>query len=103
MWGWKAVRRRVEHLQLGEAADTLVDEGLDAEQRGHDYVRLKRRGKRSAPTGGRAPLDVKLVAKPADDGVEMQVAYDKFVVFDTGDLKREADRLQAMLAQAQGS
>lgn len=103
MWGWKAVRRRVEHIQLGEATDALVDEGLDADERGHNYVRLKRPGKRSAPTGGSAPLDVKLLAKPADDGVEMHVAYDKFVAFDTGDLKREADKLQAVLVQVQGS
>lgn len=103
MWGWKTARRRVPHVELAEATDALLREGLDATERDDNYARLKRRGKRSAPTGGSAPLDVKLFASPADDGVEMHVTYDKFVVFDTGDLKREADRLQAVLPRAQGT
>lgn len=100
MWGWKAVTRRVEQVQLVEATQALAREGFDTYRHGDDYALLKRRGKKRAGTGRQAPLDVKLFKDPVEESVEMHVAYDKFALFDTGDLRREADRLQGVLSPA---
>lgn len=98
MWGWKAVTRHVEQVQLVEATQALAREGFDTYRHGDDYALLKRRGKRRAGTGRQAPLDVKLFKDPAQQSLEMHIAYDKFALFDTGDLRREADRLQGVLS-----
>lgn len=97
MWAWKAVSRRLERVGLAEATRALADEGFDIYKRGEDYALLKRSGKRRAGTGREAPLDVKLFRDPVEESIEMQVAYDKFAVFDTGDLRKEADRLRNVL------
>jgi hypothetical protein len=98
LWGWKAVSRRLDQVQLTEAKAALAGEDFDTQKEGEDYVILKRSGSKRAVTGRKAPLDVRLVAQPGG-GVDMHVAYDKFALFDTGDLRREADRLQGTITR----
>lgn len=100
MWAWKTVTRRVSEVPLIAATEALAREGFDTHKHGEDYAILKRRGKRRAGTGGKAPLDVKLFKEPTEESLEMHVAYDKFAVFDTGDLRKEADRLQGVVRSA---
>jgi len=38
------------------------------------------------------------VSGPGEDGLELELRYDVFVAFDTGDLDEQADRLARALA-----
>jgi len=97
-WGWKPASRCLAHVRLENAVAVLTDEGFETDKRGGDYALLKKRGRKRGGGGRAAPLDAKLFVEPEGDAVEMRLAYDMFVVFDTGDLGREADRLEQAIA-----
>lgn len=98
MWAWKPVSRRLPSVRLGDAVAALVEEGFATEKQGQDFALLRKPGRKRGATGRAAPLDAKLFVEPEDDAVELKLAYDMFAVFDTGDLRREADRLQEAVA-----
>ncbi len=92
MDGWHAVERNVDEPVLLDAAVERVEAlGFDPAVRNPGHVLLKRDGTKWTLRGERFPLELALAE--SDDGIFLQLRYDSFVAFDTGDLEKLADEL----------
>lgn len=92
MRGWKPVERNVEDPVLLDTAVERVEElGFAPVTRNPGHVVLRRGGTQLATRGDRFPLELALAE--SDEGVYLQLRYDTFVAFDTGDLDELADEL----------
>ncbi|MFO7961835.1 MAG: hypothetical protein R6U94_12895 [Nitriliruptoraceae bacterium] len=92
MDGWKAVVRTVdEPVLLDTAVERVEAKGFEQVVRNPAHVLLRRDGTQWTLRGERAPLELTLAE--SDDGVFLQLRYDTFVAFDTGDLEEYADEL----------
>jgi len=92
MRGWKPVERDVDEPVLLDTAVERVEElGFAPVTRNPGHVVLRRDGSQLTTRGEQFPLELALAE--SDDGVYLQLRYDTFVAFDTGDLERLADEL----------
>ena len=101
MWGWKAVERRIDpSVSLEQAKTTMKEEGFAEHITNPEHIIFRRAGRQLLPLRGeRAYLEVALAK--AEAGRFLQVRYDMFILFDTGDLERVADELvEKLKAQA---
>jgi hypothetical protein len=92
MWGWKILSERVEtSFDLAHAHEVLSRDGFEAFDETEHVVFMKKKGTELTRDGKNYPIEV-AVAK-TDDGLLLQMRYDSFVLFDTGDLQRYMDTL----------
>ena len=102
MWGWKTADKTVEPSVSFEQAKQIVQEaGFELTTSNPSHAVLKRAGTESgwtkfAPEGENVPLEL-AIAK-SDRGLFIQLRYEHFVLFDTGDLKRVADEISEALS-----
>jgi hypothetical protein len=96
MNGWNAVERTVdEPVLLDTAVERVEAFGFEPVVRNPGHVLLRRDGTQWTLRGERFPLE--LAVAESDDGVFLQLRYDTFVAFDTGDLEGLADELATVV------
>ncbi len=100
MLGWKPAVRALEGVTLEDATESMLRQGFVEYDRGEDCVVVKRSGTQLTARGERFALEAALARNDGD--VEMQVRYDTFVLFDTGDLEDEADRIARVVRGSLG-
>ena len=100
MWGWKAVERLVEPSVPFETAKVILQHHefrLHASHPG--YTVFKRSGTEnpwtSIPEVENVALELAVARSQA--GLYVQLRYDTFVLFDTGDLARLAEAVAGLL------
>jgi hypothetical protein len=97
MWGWKTADRAVEpSVGFDEAKRIVQEAGFELTTSNPSHAVLKRAGNESgwtkfAPEGENVSLEL-AIAK-SDRGLFIQLRYEHFVLFDTGDLKRVVDEI----------
>ena len=97
MWGWKPVERQIEtEVAIGNARTILKDTGFNEHICTDSYVLFKREGSKLVSAGEEAPLELALAK--TDSGLFMQLRYAAFLLFDTGDLSKLADRIVDQLS-----
>ena len=102
MWGWKTADRTIEPSVSFEVAKQIVqDAGFELTTSNPNHAVLKRAGSESgwtkfSPNGENLPLE--LAIAESDRGLFVQLRYEHFVLFDTGDLKGIADEIAAALS-----
>lgn len=100
MWkSRKTATRRVDHVSLDAAAERLQHEGFEERKANAEYAELQRPGTRFTTSVDRMPLNL-TVSTPSEEGVELRLRYGTFVLFDTGELEAEADRLAKRVGSA---
>lgn len=99
MWGWKTVERQLSpSVSLDEARDILIREGFSEHVKNPSHVIMRRSGTQLAVSGEKFPIE--LVIAEAESGLFLQLRYDTFVLFDTGDLGQLADSLAEKLCRS---
>lgn len=107
MWGWKAVERLIEpSVPFDDAKQRLQQYGFQLHASHPGFAVFKRAGKESpwttaAPDAGNVALELALT--PSHAGLYLQLRYDTFVMFDTGDLGQVVDEIAGSLAPAENS
>ena len=97
MLGWKAVEKTIDpSVPLEEARAILKEAGFREHAVNPEHIIFKRSGTQVAIKGEELSIEV-AVAK-AESGLFLQVRYDTFALFDTGDLAKVADGLAAKLS-----
>lgn len=92
MWGWKTVERQVSpSVPLEEARDILIREGFSEHVTNPSHLIMKRSGTQFTVSGEKVPIEL-AIAK-AKTGLFLQLRYDTFCLFDTGDLDKLADTI----------
>ena len=97
MLGWKPAVRNLEGVTLDDATAALLRQGFVEYDRGQDYAVMKKDGTQFAAKGEKFASEAAL-AQQGDD-VELQIRYDSFVLFDTGDLEEAADRIARVITE----
>lgn len=97
MLGWKPAVRNLEGVTLDDATAAMLRQGFVEYDRGDGYAVLKKDGTQFAVKGERFASEAAL-AQQGDD-VELQLRYDGFVLFDTGDLDEAADRIARVITE----
>jgi hypothetical protein len=103
MWGWKTAERVVEpSISFDEAKRKIQRHGFELITSNPKHGIFKLRGidngwTKLAPQGENLPLE--LAVAESDRGLFIQLRYDHFVLFDTGDLQQIADELASELAK----
>ena len=103
MWGWKTADRTITPaVPFEEAKQIVQDGGFELTTSNVKHAIFKRSGKTSGwtqfnPRGDDLPLEMALAE--SDQGLFMQLRYDEFVLFDTGDLNELADLIATALTQ----
>ena len=96
MLGWKAVQRTINpSVSFEKAQEILQDLGFRANVENPTHIILKRVGIKLTVKGASAPIELALAKE--ESGLSLQLRYDTFVLFDTGDLDRFADKISAKL------
>mgnify|MGYP006281537575 CR=1 FL=1 len=96
MWGWKPVERNIEtSVTLEQACSIMKEAGFDEHVTNPDHVIFRRTGTQLTVKGEKFPIEVALAK--SGGGLFLQVRYDTFALFDTGDLAKLADELVAKL------
>lgn len=97
MIGWKPVERHVsDGVDLTEAKQRLEAQGFTTHVDNPQHAVLRRDGARLSLTGEDLPLEVAVAE--AERGLYLQLRYDTFVLFDTGDLEQVADETASILS-----
>ena len=92
----KPAVRRLGSVELGDAVETLRNYGFHEHDHAADRTVLKKPGARFSPRVHQKPFEA--VLSPGEGGLELELRYDVFVAFDTGDLDDQADRLARAFA-----
>jgi hypothetical protein len=100
MWGWKAVERLIEPSAPFEPAKVVLQQhGFRLHASHPGYAVFKRSGTEnpwtSMPEVENVALELAVARSGA--GLYIQLRYDTFVLFDTGDLAQLADSLAELL------
>lgn len=99
MWGWKTVEREIQPaISVEEARQRLTDVGFEEQSQGESHGLFRRDGTQFTRDGRNVSLEVAVVEE--SDRLVLQIRYDQFVLFDTGDLERYADEVAASLQPA---
>ena len=97
MWGWKTVEKTIEpSVSLSQALAILKSEGFEERVSNESHVILDRKGTELTTQGARFPMELAVATK--GKGLFLQLRYDGFVLFDTGDLQQLGDELASKLA-----
>ena len=97
MLGWKIVEREIEPgVSLERAREILKEAGFEENVINPGYVIFKQPGTVLTTKGENYPLEAALAG--TESGLLLQLRYDVFVLFDTGDLERFADELADKLS-----
>lgn len=89
---------------MNTAREALHDAGFRDHDRGESFAEFKRQGTQFTLKGDNAPIKARIDEKPENEtGLDLSLGYDTFVLFDTGDLDQEADRLHKMISGQQSS
>ncbi|MCO6043586.1 hypothetical protein NG895_06675 [Aeoliella sp. ICT_H6.2] len=105
MWGWKTADRTIEpSVSFDEAKQIVQQAGFELVVSNPSHAVLKRAGTESgwtqfAPEGENLPLE--LAIAQSERGLFVQLRYEHFVLFDTGDLDRVADEVAAAFRRAE--
>jgi len=92
MWGWKSVERFIDNVPYETAKKYIVDEFQFFEKKVNEsYSIFQRSGTQLTIHGKNFPLELAFAKK--DHGIFLQLRYDFFMFFDTGDLSRFADEI----------
>ncbi len=98
MLGWKIVARKVDSsVSFEKARDIMKSIGFEEHVANPDHAVFKKSGTSMTISAKKIPLEVAMTR--AESGLHLQVGYDAFVLFDTGDLEKIADDLAAQLSQ----
>jgi hypothetical protein len=104
MWGWKTADRLVEpSVSFDEAKRIVQAEGFELRTSNPKHCIFKRLGTESGWTAlapGGESVSLELALAEADRGLFVQLRYDHFVLFDTGDLNEIADAIASKLSAA---
>ncbi len=101
MWGWKTVERLIEPgVSFSDAKSRLQQAGFRIHVSNEAHAVFKSEGSENAwtklaPEGEYLPIELALATTPG--GLYLQLRYETFVLFDTGDLSRFADELAGLL------
>jgi hypothetical protein len=96
MIGWKPAERRIpDAVGLSEAKRILEHDGFSTHVDNPGHAILRREGTQLSTSGEEFPLEVAIAE--AEQGLHLQIRYDTFVLFDTGDLDQFADEVSAEL------
>jgi len=97
MWGWKIVEREIEPgVSLERGREIIKEAGFKENILNPAYVIFKKGGTVLTAKGEKYPLEAALAK--TEEGLFLQLRYDVFVLFDTGDLERFADELAGKLS-----
>ena len=108
MWGWKTVERLVDpSVSSDQAREMLRQKGFRLYALNPTHTVYKKAGRQNPragdPCAGVPPEDedpaIELAIAHAHSGVFLQLRYEAFTLFDTGDLQRYADKIAGMLAE----
>ncbi len=97
MLGWKTINSTVEKVDFEDAKNSIISQGFELLTDEDNCSILKKSGTTLTLKGSKAPQKLWLVKR--DDGVEVQLKYDVFVLFDTGDLQLELERLTEVIRE----
>ena len=89
-------KREIERGAASRAIEVLEGEGYVRRMDGSDGVMLEKPGTRFAMSLKKVPMKAWVVER--DGSLDLWLQYGTFVVFDTGDLDAEADRLAEAIA-----
>lgn len=89
MLGWKSVQETIENITLNEMKMYLRQERFVLKEEGEYYAVLQRKGTELTVEGKKLPLEVALIQEA--NHIKIHLRYNTFVLFDTGDLKKELD------------
>jgi len=96
MWGWKVVERRVEPSVNWEQINTVMeDAGLTKRIANLEHAIFQKPGTQFSLKGEN--FDIEMTVARAEAGLFLQARYDRFVLFDTGDLENFVDSLVSKL------
>lgn len=101
MWGWKSVERLIEpSVPFTRAKEILLAQGFRLHASNPHHAVFKSAGTENpwttlGPNGENMPIELALAE--AHGGLYVQLRYETFVLFDTGDLNRFADDIAACL------
>lgn len=92
MWGWKTVERRIATgVTLDQARQVIRDHGFSEQVVNPGHVLCRRGGEQLTRKAENFPLE--LAIAEADSGLFLQLRYNGFVLFDTGDLETLASEM----------
>jgi hypothetical protein len=97
MLGWKPAVRTLEGVTLDDATAAMLRQGFVEYDRGEGYAVLKKGGTQFAVKGEKFASEAALAQK--GDDIELQIRYDSFALFDTGDLEEAADRIARVITE----
>ncbi len=88
--------RTLPDVELDRAVESLHRHGFHAHDEHDDRRVMKKPGLRFAFKAHQRPMEAVLV--PRGGELRLELRYDVFVAFDTGDLEAQADRLAKAIA-----
>lgn len=101
MWGWETIEKSIDaSVSFEDALLILKDEGFTLHVKNLGHAILRRSGTQFGIKGEKFPIEV-AVAR-AELGLFLQVRYDSFMLFDTGDLQRFSDAIASKLELCEG-
>ena len=96
MWGWRTAERSVApSVSLDRAQEILAELGFKARVVNPSHVILSKPGTSMTVQGKNFHIEAALAG--TESGLFLQLRYDGFVLFDTGDLDELADDLAQRL------
>ncbi len=101
MWGWKTVERLIEpSVSFEEGKVLLQEQGFRLHASNPTHAVFKSEGSENPwtklmPKGENVPIELAIAETNA--GLYLQLRYETFCLFDTGDLPRFADELATSL------
>jgi len=91
MLGWMPVKRKIDGVNFPKVKDRILSIGYNEFDVQAGYTVFKKSGTSMSTDIQKIPLKLKLMQVDASIGIELR--YDCFCLFDTGDLKGEADKI----------
>ena len=107
MWGWKTVERIIEpSVSFEEGKAVLQEQGFRLHASNPTHAVFKSEGTQNpwttlAPEGENVPIELAIAA--TKEGLYLQLRYETFCLFDTGDLSRFSDEIAAGLTNSDQS
>lgn len=99
MWGWRTVEKEVRPgVPMDDARRILAEAGFDEQSGDESHAVMKKDGTQITKDGSSYPIE--LAVAEADGGLMLHLRYDRFVLFDTGDLVRYGEEIAGWLEPA---
>ncbi len=99
MLGWNSVKGTVDNISLEDVKMFLRQEKFVINEEGEHFAVLQRKGTQLTVNGSKFSLEAALTVE--HDNIIIHLRYNTFVLFDTGDLKKELDVLISKLKAKQ--